>query len=213
MLSALHAYLHADTGFWQQFPLGKLASWTGYTTGSMATWYRQGDFISPHNDMVGNRGVSFVLSMTKGWERDFGGSFYWLNGQSHEVVPEFNTLVLFMPSPRSIHVVSPVTYRGARQAHRRRPSKEGGDASGGWQPPKARSRFAVSGWFEFVDPQAMKRGAHYLAAAPPTLLSVDSRDDDEGGGSAAGRGGMKRRAKRKPGWKRRTERRTEGPSG
>ena len=35
---------------------------------------RAGDYISPHNDVTNNRVLSLVLSLSKGWERQYGAT-------------------------------------------------------------------------------------------------------------------------------------------
>mmetsp|Transcript_84891 Transcript_84891/g.274435 ORF Transcript_84891/g.274435 Transcript_84891/m.274435 type:complete len:354 (+) Transcript_84891:255-1316(+) len=143
-LVAFHNHLGAALEEWSKLPLMRLAHWPPWP---MATWYRPGDYISPHDDMVtnnstGTRAISFILSMTRGWLPEWGGGFWWLpRGQAAEQhQPEFNTLYLFEPSPVSLHLVSPVTASAPDPLLH----GEGADIT--------RRRLTVSGWFTVQDP-------------------------------------------------------------
>lgn len=174
VLSTIHRNLDRDMSFWRQFVLTDLVRWTpmvhhvrhGGGQGPFATWYQDGDFISPHNDVVGQRALSFVLSLTKQWDKALGGSFWWLSDTPHQFAPEFNTLVLFMPSPRSMHLVSPVTkthglYHPTGSVGRQRALKA--------------RRLAVSGWFEASNPTHSLLVAEHLRAPPsPYLITSGS---------------------------------------
>ena len=88
---------------------------TGDTDGHLA-WYDPGDFLSEHTDETSptdsrRRSIAFVLSLTEGWCKDWGGltHFWGKNGEAHEtIVPAFNSLLLFkVPRPHSVSVVAP----------------------------------------------------------------------------------------------------------
>ena len=165
LLATFHEYIARDAVFWQQFPIVQLDSWTGWTEGPMATWYREGDFISPHSDLANNRAISFVLSLTKGWRESWGGSFWWFNGQPQCMTPAFNSLLLFLPSPKSLHLVTPVTFatRGAVDSFVVR------------EEPR---RLAVSGWFTARDPLHMQRTTHYLSSTQPFETLIFGSETD-----------------------------------
>jgi Rps23 Pro-64 3,4-dihydroxylase Tpa1-like proline 4-hydroxylase len=87
------------------------------------TYYRPGDYQWPHADAGDGRNLSFVWNLTKGWQREWGGHLYWCSPPAN-VVPAFNTLVLFRVTTASYHFVCPVS-------------------------PLARTkRLAVSGWWK-----------------------------------------------------------------
>jgi len=82
----------------------------------VATWFRPGDQISKHNDSftrklddgrTQSRAVTFNYWLTKGWMPDFGGRLIWEKPYA-EILPSFNTLVLFLPTKISEHWVEPV---------------------------------------------------------------------------------------------------------
>ncbi len=77
-----------------------------------ATCYRAGDFLTCHDDAESDdsiRYAAYVLSLTRDWRADWGGSLQMLDpgGQVTEtLLPRFNCLNLFR-TPR-LHCVSPV---------------------------------------------------------------------------------------------------------
>lgn len=81
-----------------------------------AAMFRPGDRISEHTDRMvftkpnGDkiiRMVTFTYYLTKNWDAKWGGRFIWKTPYS-EIVPEFNTLVLFNVSSNSHHWVEPI---------------------------------------------------------------------------------------------------------
>ncbi len=73
-----------------------------------ATNYLTGDFAMPHADDGLNRTLAFVWHLSTDWNSAWGGCFGWMqNGV--EIVPSFNTLLLFRVSPASVHMVTPVS--------------------------------------------------------------------------------------------------------
>lgn len=110
-LGYFHRFLEAGMEFWSGLAKTALKSWTGRGARStVATWFRKGDFMSPHTDLEDNCALSFVLGLTKDWMPEWGGSFWWLReAGAKEYTPEFNTLYLFRPTVSSFHTVSPVT--------------------------------------------------------------------------------------------------------
>ena len=99
---------------------------------AQATLYRNGDFLSLHNDAGIERRVAFTWHLDLRWQPGDGGELAVVcpedNGEML-IAPEFNTLTLFRvhtPAATSEHAVLPVVGNS--------------DADGG-------GRFAVSGWF------------------------------------------------------------------
>jgi len=81
-----------------------------------AALYGHGDGISLHNDFMPHdgdhggkliRAMTFNYYLTKEWRPEWGGTFVWDKPRA-TIVPEFNTLVLFLVGPRSLHWVEPV---------------------------------------------------------------------------------------------------------
>jgi Rps23 Pro-64 3,4-dihydroxylase Tpa1-like proline 4-hydroxylase len=72
-----------------------------------ASLYLPGDYSLPHTDSDHSRTVAFVWHLTKHWDRTWGGALYWCpSGVS--LMPSFNTLVLFVVSKASKHIVTTV---------------------------------------------------------------------------------------------------------
>eukprot|EP00928_Gymnodinium_smaydae_P021828 TRINITY_DN18545_c0_g1_i1.p1 TRINITY_DN18545_c0_g1~~TRINITY_DN18545_c0_g1_i1.p1 ORF type:complete len:347 (+),score=53.57 TRINITY_DN18545_c0_g1_i1:62-1042(+) len=136
LLQAFHRALREDLQFWSQFAGRPLASWStvpDHEVSVAATWYRPGDFLSPHNDGQDGRALSFILCLTKNWNESWGGSFWWLRGAPVEYKPAFNSLYLFLPTEDSQHMVSSVVSE-----------PEAGDDL---------RRLTVSGWFTVPSPE------------------------------------------------------------
>ena len=86
------------------------------------TLYRPGDYQFPHADAGAKRSVSFVWNLSKSWQREWGGHFFWCSPPTN-LVPAFNTLLLFRVTSDSYHFVCPIS-------------------------PKAEAkRLAISGWW------------------------------------------------------------------
>mmetsp|Transcript_23 Transcript_23/g.44 ORF Transcript_23/g.44 Transcript_23/m.44 type:complete len:612 (-) Transcript_23:117-1952(-) len=73
-----------------------------------------GCYSAPHTDFRETRSTTFLWHLSKNWKAEFGGNFYW--GSSEKVeegyfTSEFNTLVLFIPTPRSYHIVTEISER------------------------------------------------------------------------------------------------------
>ncbi len=71
-------------------------------------WFLPGDHSTPHTDFARRRQVAFVWHLTRDWEPDWGGDFYWCRA-GKGFPPSFNTLYLFLVSEKSVHAVLPVT--------------------------------------------------------------------------------------------------------
>ena len=165
LLLHLHRYLSNTNQlkFFQQFPKTELSSWScmgkqNADDGPFATEYASGDWLSPHTDFKQDRALSLILSMTKNWSTQRGGALWWFNGRSHEFVPEFNTLYLFVPSPRTFHMVTPVVEDlSSRRNQAVSLAVEGGGEmdvaaeDDDMRDDSAPRRYAISGWFESVD--------------------------------------------------------------
>src|SRR5262249_26518257 len=91
-----------------------------------ASLYLPGDHSLPHSDFLAHnnehRQVAFIWHLTKHWQSDWGGDFFWCPN-SRAISPSFNTLLLFNVRLDSTHSVTQVS-------------------------PSARSkRLAISGWW------------------------------------------------------------------
>jgi len=84
---------------------------SGDTTFS-ASLYLPGDHSLPHNDFTTRadqpRQTAFVWHLTKEWQDDWGGEFFWCK-QGRSLAPEFNTLLLFNVDAHSKHLVTLVS--------------------------------------------------------------------------------------------------------
>jgi Rps23 Pro-64 3,4-dihydroxylase Tpa1-like proline 4-hydroxylase len=112
-LEALHRYLNSSPALeWFSDISGrKCHSFEG-----VATIFRPGDHISRHNDLytrktgggkTQSRAVTFNCWLTKDWIPDFGGRLIWEKPYA-EIIPTFNTLLIFRPTELSQHWVEPV---------------------------------------------------------------------------------------------------------
>jgi Rps23 Pro-64 3,4-dihydroxylase Tpa1-like proline 4-hydroxylase len=80
---------------------------------AQATLYAKGHVLKSHSDLepeLNRRAVAFVLNMTRGWQRDWGGYLQFFN-ERHDVelgwCPSFNTLNLFaVPHDHSVQLVT-----------------------------------------------------------------------------------------------------------
>lgn len=81
-----------------------------------AAWFRPGDQITRHNDKrILTRGdgsravraVTFNYYLTRDWAPDWGGRLVWENPYT-EIMPTFNTLVMFNVGQATHHWVEPV---------------------------------------------------------------------------------------------------------
>jgi len=81
-----------------------------------AGYYRDGHQLTKHNDMLTYAGkdgglrartVAFTYYLTRNWQASWGGRLIWEKPYA-EILPEFNTLVLFVVGPASMHWVEPV---------------------------------------------------------------------------------------------------------
>jgi len=78
--------------------------------------YLEGNYLTRHNDQysesnkareVTTRSVTFNYYLTKVWKPEWGGRFVWENPRG-EIAPAFNTLVMFLVGPDSMHHVEKV---------------------------------------------------------------------------------------------------------
>ena len=78
-----------------------------------ASTYLPGHFLTAHDDnhATHDRVAAYVFSMTKGWDRDWGGhlAFYDEQGNiSQSFMPAFNTLNIFLtPQMHAVQLVAP----------------------------------------------------------------------------------------------------------
>ena len=113
--TTLGVFAHAASQRFMQELTGRDCS--GKTTGA-PSWYKEGDHSLPHTDWVGQRTVSYVWHLSKGWKPEWGGALYWArNDHAVATYPaSFNTLVLFSVTTRSAHFVTTVSphHKGQR---------------------------------------------------------------------------------------------------
>jgi Rps23 Pro-64 3,4-dihydroxylase Tpa1-like proline 4-hydroxylase len=112
-LMNLYKYLNSpDVLAWMSDVCGRKCD---FFEGS-ATIFRAGDHISKHNDSytrktqdgkIQSRALTFNYWLTKDWGPEMGGRLIWEKPYA-EIVPTFNTLVLFSPTSISQHWVEPV---------------------------------------------------------------------------------------------------------
>jgi len=114
VLDAFHTYLHNEKDFWGRLARFNMSFWQKTAFG---TWFRQGDFLSPHTDDTHKRDLAFNLAMTKEWDVSWGGAFWWLKDTNIEHSPKFNNLYIFVPTSFTQHMVSTVLKEG--DTHRR----------------------------------------------------------------------------------------------
>ena len=167
--AAFKLFMDHDLPFWSSICLTNVD-----TFAHTATWYRAGDFISPHSDLYAtreeSRALTFILSLTKGWRPEYGGALWWFDGEPASITPAFNSLVLFVPSPRSWHMVSPVTGGGEDvHAHHR-------------QPHAPYRRLAISGWFVKRNEDMLQERIEQMLPRRQSGVFVLPRDVPAGGG-------------------------------
>ena len=63
--------------------------------------------LKTDDNRIITRAVTFNYYLTKQWNEEWGGSFVWEKPHS-VLVPSFNTLVMFLVGPGSMHHVEPV---------------------------------------------------------------------------------------------------------
>ena len=80
---------------------------------SYASWYAPGHFLTQHDDLHGthDRVAALVFSMTKGWNRNWGGHLAFFDDVGNiedAYVPSFNTLNIFLiPQKHAVQLVAP----------------------------------------------------------------------------------------------------------
>lgn len=73
-----------------------------------------GDYSNQHNGFSDDRSTSFLWNLSKEWEPQWGGCFFWGPSKTMDYLcPRFNTLVLFVPTMSSTHLVTPITKAAA----------------------------------------------------------------------------------------------------
>ena len=86
-----------------------------------ATMFRSGHHIADHNDFyvtkrkdgaTVTRALTFNYYLTKHWQPEWGGRFVWKKPHT-EIIPSFNTLVLFLVGKMSHHYVEAVKAEAA----------------------------------------------------------------------------------------------------
>ena len=114
-----------------------------------ATEYRQGDYLTVHNDLLqhaaGGRRLAVVAQMSSAeWDARCGGALVWCD-PFDTIPPAYNALTIFATDHWSWHFVEPVW-------------SSAGDAE---CPLEGQHRFAWSGWYEY---QTLSRSGKKLSA-------------------------------------------------
>ena len=113
-----------------------------------ASLYLPGDYSLPHNDRIHagpQRQVAFIWNLTKHWQADGGGEFFWCK-KSKSIPPAFNTLFLFNVDYDSVHFVTLVS-----------PHAQG-------------KRLAISGWW--TGPSQSKTDAAKHSGKAPSEMNL-----------------------------------------
>ena len=84
------------------------------TASTSASYYKDGEYTSPHTDNAFQRSVGYIWSLTSGWQDSWGGGFFWVPAREL-IMPSFNALHLFKVTPQSFHFVPPVVSGGRGQ--------------------------------------------------------------------------------------------------
>jgi 2OG-Fe(II) oxygenase superfamily len=89
-------------------------SLTGLSLGSSDDFgvhsMRSGDFLKAHSDDNKNRRVALVIYLSPDWKQSYGGNLHVIDkhGSLTEVVPSFNSMVVFDVLAETTHLVTPV---------------------------------------------------------------------------------------------------------
>ena len=78
--------------------------------------YMNGDFLLPHDDELDSRLLAYSLHLTPNMTLSDGGSFDFFSSNTEgeakeivkQVVPKFNSIVIFKVTPESWHQVSEI---------------------------------------------------------------------------------------------------------
>lgn len=90
---------------------------TGEKLGSISDMhghlFKQGDYLLFHDDLVEQRKIAYVINLSKGFTSKDGGRFMMYNMKKPQkpaivVLPEFNTVVCFKVSTKTLHAVEEV---------------------------------------------------------------------------------------------------------
>ena len=110
-LHAVHEFINSESTLeWMRALIG-----TGEVrkADSYASLYAPGDFLTIHDDLHGShdRVAAFVVSMTRGWNPDWGGYLAFFDERDNiteAFMPGFNILNLFLvPRRHAVQMVSP----------------------------------------------------------------------------------------------------------
>jgi hypothetical protein len=109
-----------------------------------ASWYRPGDYSTPHNDFGRRRHIAFIWHLLPGgeWDECCGGDLVWCEPY-FRFRPVHNCLYLFRVHDASMHFVQPVVAEASLDR------QHAGSAS---------KRLAVNGWF-VLEPSADEQEA------------------------------------------------------
>lgn len=81
--------------------------------------FNQGDYLLFHDDVVEGRKIAYVVNLSQGFTSKDGGKLQFFNSKSpqhpvQEIPPEFNSLVCFQVSEKSLHAVREVLAKKQR---------------------------------------------------------------------------------------------------
>lgn len=71
---------------------------------------RSGDYLKTHRDLGRRRRIAFLLYLSPGWRKEFGGTLHLIDPDQAEtcIVPKYNHLLLFDTVANQGHYVAPV---------------------------------------------------------------------------------------------------------
>ncbi len=81
------------------------------------------DYLLCHDDQVEGRKIAFIINLSKGWKKEFGGSLELYDSANDEatklsksIVPAFNQFNMFLVSSKSFHAVHEVMVDKERES-------------------------------------------------------------------------------------------------
>jgi hypothetical protein len=79
---------------------------------------RTGDFLRAHSDDNKNRRIALVIYLSPDWQPSYGGNLqvFDKSGTPTEVVPSYNSMVVFDVLAETTHLVTPVTSAAGDQS-------------------------------------------------------------------------------------------------
>ena len=162
----------------------QVTGWSG-TVSVSASWYRPGDYSTPHNDRGRRRHIAFVWHVCNAdaeWDERCGGDFVWCEPYLR-FRPSSNSLYLFRVHESSMHFVQNVWCETVDHMAPTEPQAPEAKPEGVQQsaPPAQPKRLAVNGWFVLDEAQPADKEPRSLPNAGATSVgSLEERLNDEG---------------------------------